>query len=93
MKIPTINKFLCFFDLTTGGLVLGYIGAVSNAAYALILLLDLVSDIEKFKDDVSEFVEDVEELSPIYVVDDEFENSHTAEKYEIPTWSEYYEKL
>jgi hypothetical protein len=49
MKVPTVNKFLCFFDLTTGGLVLGYLGAVVNAALALLLIYDLFHDVKQFK--------------------------------------------
>lgn len=36
VKIPTVSKFLCFFDLATGGLVIGW-------AYTIVLGLVLIS--------------------------------------------------
>lgn len=49
MKVPTVDRFLCYFDLTTGGLILGYIGAIINAALVLVILKDLLIDYREFK--------------------------------------------
>lgn len=55
MQVPTVKKFLCHFDLITGGLVLGYLGAVINAGLALLLFYDLFHDVKRFKEEVMEF--------------------------------------
>ncbi|CAG9810577.1 unnamed protein product [Chironomus riparius] len=60
MKVPTVSKFLWCFDLTTGGLFLGYVGAVTNAGCALALLYELVADTDEFEEEVFEFAEEVE---------------------------------
>lgn len=54
MKVPTIEKFLCVFDLRLGALMLGYLGTISNATYALLLLIDLTFDPEELKEAVLE---------------------------------------
>lgn len=41
-KIPTVSNFLCYFELTTGGLILGYFDAIINGivlAFALLFLI------------------------------------------------------
>lgn len=52
MKVPTVDRFLCYFDLTTGGLVLGYFGAIMNAVLVLVILKDLFVDYREFKRDI-----------------------------------------
>lgn len=64
MKVPTVDRFLCVFDLTLGGLMLGYLGAISNATFAALLLFDLMFDTEKFKNEVLGIAESSESLSP-----------------------------
>ncbi|KAG5667043.1 hypothetical protein PVAND_015044 [Polypedilum vanderplanki] len=86
MKFPTVNRFLLFFDLTTGGLILGYIGAITNAAFLLILLFDLVTDIQKFKNDVLQFAVGVEKLSPVEIIADELVTPEPIENYTLPLW-------
>lgn len=41
MKVPTVDKFCCYFDLTTGGLVLGFAGAIVNAILVIFLFYEL----------------------------------------------------
>lgn len=89
MKVPTVNKFLCVFDLTLGGLMLGYLGAISNATYALLLLIDLIFDAEKLKGEVFKIAKNAENLSPAAeLIDSELfptpiteENISTGGKY------------
>jgi len=78
MKIPTINKFLCF-DLMTGGLILSYVGAVSNAIYAMLLISNLIVDPELFRQEILAIVENAENLSPSWRV---FEDDATMRSIE-----------
>lgn len=52
MKVPTVDKFLCVFDLRLGALMLGYFGTISNATYALLLLIELCFEPEEFKHEI-----------------------------------------
>lgn len=49
MKVPKVEKFFGIFDLRVGALMLGYLGTISNATYALLLLIDLLFDPEHFR--------------------------------------------
>lgn len=49
MKVPTVDKFCCVFDLSLGGLILGYLGVISNASYVILLMFDLLFDTETLK--------------------------------------------
>lgn len=45
LKFPTVSKFLCYFDLSTGGLILGGFDAV---IYGLVLFALILNMIVKF---------------------------------------------
>lgn len=64
MKVPTVNKFLCVFDLKVGGLMLGYLGAIANVTFILLLLKDLLFNIDRFKHNVLALTEGAENMSP-----------------------------
>jgi hypothetical protein len=92
MKFPTVEKFLCHFDLVTGGLVIGFY----NAAFCALLALDVAFRFIKDKDEYKREVFDVKEpaeLSPIVAVAEVIEKVVTAEdeanKEIFPTWREF----
>lgn len=49
MKIPTVNKFLGCVDLFQGALFLGYVSAICNGLYAVLLLVDIAFDADGLK--------------------------------------------
>lgn len=64
MKVPTVTKFLGVFDLNQGALMLGYLGAISNGTFALLLLIDLVFGGENLKQKIFSITRKAENLSP-----------------------------
>lgn len=64
MKIPTVSRFCYVLDLNVGGLMLGYLGMISNGTYAVLLLIDLIFKPEQFKREVIMLEEDAESQSP-----------------------------
>ena len=42
IKIPTVSNFLCYFELITGGLVLGWFDVVLFGLLLLGLIFDLI---------------------------------------------------
>lgn len=49
MKIPTVNKFLGCVELFQGALFLGYVSAICNGLYAVLLLVDIAFDADGLK--------------------------------------------
>lgn len=45
-KIPTVSNFLCYFDLSTGGLILGWFDAVIYGIVLFILILNMFMGME-----------------------------------------------
>lgn len=70
MKVPTVDRFLCYFDLTTGGLVLGYFGALINAFLMLVILKDLLVDYQEFKRDIFRSILSKDEIKAEDVVEE-----------------------
>ena len=85
MKVPTVSKFLGCFDLTTGGLFLGYVGAVTNAGCALALLYELVADTDEFEEEVFEFAEEVE---PVDALVEGVIGHRPRSRRDLPFWGE-----
>lgn len=63
MKVPTVERFLCVFDLNLGGLMLGYLGAISNATLTLLLIKNLLFDENKFNKEATDISRHNEKLS------------------------------
>ena len=42
MKIPTVEKFLCCFELRTGGLVCGWLGVVGSVIGVILSVLAMI---------------------------------------------------
>jgi hypothetical protein len=64
MKVPTVEKFFCVFDLNLGGLIIGWFGAISNASLALLLVIDYLFYEDKFEEDAKEITGSAKKLSP-----------------------------
>lgn len=43
LKIPTVRNFFCYFELTTGGLILGWFDAIVYGLTLLLLILNLLT--------------------------------------------------
>jgi len=86
MKVPTVSKFLWCFDLTTGGLFLGYVGAVTNAGCALALLYELVADTDEFEEEVIEFAEEIE---PVDAFVEGIIGHKARNRKDLPFWGEF----
>ncbi|XP_070509046.1 uncharacterized protein [Chironomus tepperi] len=84
MKVPTVSKFLWYFDLTTGGLFLGYVGAVAHASCALALLYELVADTDEFTEEVVEFAEEIEPVDALF---DGFNGHRGRQRRDLPFWA------
>jgi hypothetical protein len=76
MKVPTVTNFFFVFDLTVGGLMLGYLGAIANATFAIMLLIDLVFNVDGFKHEVFNITRSIKVMSP---------GTYTG-KYGIESW-------
>lgn len=87
MKIPTVSKFFCVFDLNLGGLMLGYLGALSNATFAILLLVDLVFDGQKFKREVFTVAKEAESFSPAVELLDDLVNPTPVNEENVTTSS------
>lgn len=85
MKVPTVNKFCGLFDLTTGGLFLGYVGAVTNAGCALALFYELVADTDEFEEEVYLVTNDVQ---PLEIVVEKAVGHKVRNRKELPIWGE-----
>ena len=53
MKIPTVEKFLCCFELRTGGLVCGWLGVVGSVIGVILSVLAMIFG-RKFINDQNE---------------------------------------
>lgn len=42
-KFPTVSKFFCYFELSTGGLVLGWFNAVVYGLVLAVLIINVLS--------------------------------------------------
>jgi hypothetical protein len=43
LRMPTVTKFLCYFDLTTGGLIIGGFYAAIYGIVCLFLIVNMLS--------------------------------------------------
>lgn len=48
LKIPTVRNFFCYFELTTGGLILGWFDATLYGSTLLLLILNLLTGMRIF---------------------------------------------
>lgn len=56
IKIPTVTNFCCFFELSTGGLILGWIDVVIYGLTLLILIVNMLFGMKFFKlEDLNQF--------------------------------------
>lgn len=46
LKFPTVSNFLCYFDLSTGGLILGWFDAVVYGLALLFLIVNILTGME-----------------------------------------------
>lgn len=67
--------------------MLGYLGALSNATFAILLLIDLVFDAQKFKREVFKVAEEAESLSPAVELFDDLVNPTPVNEENVTTSS------
>lgn len=51
LKIPTVRNFFCYFELVTGGLILGWFDAILYGLGLLVLVLNLLTGMQIFSAD------------------------------------------
>ena len=93
MKVPTVSKFCYVFDLNVGGLMLGYLGAISTTTFTVLLIKDLIFDMEKFKHEVFGLAEDLENMSPPTRLIDELVHPTPIDESNVSTTGEEIENF
>lgn len=86
MKIPTVSKFLGVFELNQGALMLGYLGAISNGTFALLLIIDLFFDGENFKHKIFKNSRKIENFAPGVKLIDEIISETPISEENTPTY-------
>lgn len=79
MKFLTVNKFLCVFNLSLGGLIIGYFIAFSYAIYAIyIICYEFFSESVVTKQ-TKVLVKNSEQISPgVYIIEGIVEEKKTS---------------